>query len=155
MSIDIHFEVMDELSLKVAASIFVNLIQAKIVVEDNNKIIQGIFNGGDFSIYHPTERGKQLCDELYGITPQTIIGFRVDKSHSAAVYYENILGSIIALVKATNGDAVACEEERVLLRRLNGKITLYNDSGLFDPDMKLNWRQKFDFDYAFKEKFER
>jgi hypothetical protein len=154
MSIDFHLDVVDKIPLKEAALILINRIDMK-PFETTDRMIQGAFCGGSASVFYFSERSKYLCHELYGVTPQTGISFRVDKFAPYAVSYGNIFDGIIALVKVTHQDAIAAIEDRPFLRRLNGQITLYNNGGLFDANVVPQWRPKFDFEHAFKELFER
>lgn len=152
MSTDIRLDVVDALQLKEAALILIDRINMN-PVETNDRIIHGIFPGGSVSISNPTARSKQLCNELYGVTPQSGISFHVDKFAPYELSYGNILDGLIALVKATHKDAIAAVEDRPFLRRLNGQITLYNNGGLFDANVIPQWRSKFEFEHAFKEEF--
>lgn len=154
MSIDIHLKFADDMALKDAALILIERMHMT-VVEDTDRIIQGVFKGGNVGVRKADARDQDLCDGLYGVIPKTIASFNVDKFAPYAVSYGNILDGILALVKATKGNAIAAVEDRPFLRRLNGQVTLYNTGGLFDSNVVPQWRPKFDFECAFKEQFER
>lgn len=154
MSTNITLKVADEMSLKEVKLILIRKINMQ-PAEITDSRISGVFDGGDVGIYYPDQRSQQLCDEMYGVIPKTVINFGVDRRSTYSVSYGNILDGIIALVKTTHKDAIAAVEDRPFLRRLNGQITLYNNEGLFDASVVPQWRPRFDFEHAFKEKFER
>jgi hypothetical protein len=154
MSISITLKVAEVLSLEEMTKILIDRINME-RVQTADHIIHGAFEGGNVAILKASEMTQQLCDEMYGVKPQTVIDFGVDKFAPYAVSYGNIFDGIIALVKVTHQDAIASEEDRPFLRRLNGQITLYNNGGLFDANVVPQWRPKFDFEHAFKELFER
>lgn len=115
----------------------------------------GTIEGASIAITRSTPRGQDLCDKLYGVRPIISVGFRPEKfvpyetSHGAA------FDSVVALIKATHGDVVVAEGDSAFLRRVNGQITLFNEGGLFNPEVLPQWRSKFDFPHDFKERFDR
>lgn len=118
-------------------------------------MIRGSFRGGDVAIYHPDERPECLYDVMYAVKAKTLVSFGVDKFAPYTDSYGNILRGVVALVKATQADAIAAVEGRPFLRRIDGRVTLYNEGGLFDPHARLQWRPLFDFDHTLQERFER
>lgn len=115
----------------------------------------GRIEGAGISITFPRGRRQELCDELYGVTPLVSIGFQPDKFAPYEVSHGGVFDSVVALVKATQGDVVVAEGDFAFLRRVNGQITLFNEGGLFDPEVSPQWRPKFDFPHDFKDRFER
>lgn len=154
MSISITLKIAEPISLEKLASMLDERIGLQIT-ERSDEIIGGVFEGGDVSILKASPMTQRSCHEMYDVKAQTVVDFGVDKFSPYDVSYGNILKGVIALVKATQADAIAAVEGRPFLRRINGKVTLYNHGGLFAAEVRPQWRELFDFDHALQERFER
>jgi hypothetical protein len=154
MSTNITLKIAEVLSLEEMFLVLVESINIQ-RVESTDQNIHAMFDGGDVGIRKASDMTQQFCDEMYGVKAQTVIDFGVDRFTPYATSYGNILDGVIALVKATHKDAIAAIEDRPFLRRLNGKITLYNEGGLFDANVRPQWLPKFDFEHTLKQVFER
>jgi hypothetical protein len=154
MSTNIYFECVDNLDYSEITKL---LTQQTVITEFNlwNGRLCSRFAGGDMSGGVASERGAKLCEELYGVLPVTTISFGVDKFAPYETSHGNIFDAIICLIKATKLDAVAAINDRPFLRRIDGKITLFNEGGIFDADVIPQWRPKFDFVHDYQEKFVR
>jgi hypothetical protein len=154
MSMSIHVELDEDISVEKAFEILSGSVKWITKTLEGPRTV-GTIEGASVAITRSRPRGQELCDELYGIRPILSVGFRPNKFVPYEVSHSSAFDSVVALIKATRGDAVVTEGDSAFLRRIDGRVTLFNEGGLFDADVLPQWRPKFDFPHEFKERFER
>ena len=154
MSMSINLELEDDMPIDVVFEILNHAVKWGHVDRESGRI-HGSIPGASVSLLPPDKIRRELSEEMYGISLRVNACFSKDKSATYETSYRTIFTSIVALLEATSKNAVATEGGIVFLRRIDGRTTLYNDTGLFNADARLQWRPMFRFADDFKERFER
>jgi hypothetical protein len=154
MSMSIDVRINQEITPEALVDIISNAAQWE-PLERNQKWTCGRVEGASVTIVRKSPRGRALCLEMYGIEPIMLIGFAPDKFKPYEISHGAVFDCVVALVKSTQGDLVAAEGDYPFLRRVEGRVTLYDDGEIFSPEVRPQWRQKFDLPHEYRETFER